>query len=159
MKLKNKVLLFSLVAVVVVGGLAAVKAVAAENPNTAPGRAKILQRIAAKLNLTADQKSQIKTILVAEKDTVRTLLTNLHAAKTNVRSAIQADNATEASVREASAQAAGAEADWAVERMKLCAQITPILTDEQRLKIADLEQRVDSYVDNVIAGIGSGADH
>jgi Spy/CpxP family protein refolding chaperone len=51
---------------------------------------------------------------------------------------------------------AGAEADLAVERMKLYGRIAPILTDEQRQKITLLEETADAFVDNAIAQIGAG---
>jgi len=42
----------------------------------------------------------------------------------------------------------------AVERMKIYGKIAPILTDEQRQKIADFEQRADILVANVLARVG-----
>jgi Spy/CpxP family protein refolding chaperone len=117
-------------------------------------RGQLLQRIAEKLNLTGDQKSQIKTILVGEKDTLQNLLGQLHDARKNLRAAIQAGDANESSVRAASARVASAEADLAVERMKLFSKISPVLTDEQRQKISDFTQRADDFADNAIAHIG-----
>jgi Spy/CpxP family protein refolding chaperone len=115
-----------------------------------------LQRLGDKLNLTADQRTQIKAVLVADKDTLAPLLSSLHEARVGLRTSIRAGDATEASVRAASAKVAAAEADLAVERMKLYAKIAPILTDAQRQQLAELEQRADEFVDNVITRIGSG---
>ena len=123
---------------------------------TTPLRGQILQRIAEKLNLTADQKSQIKTILAGEKDTLQNLLGQLHDARKNLRAAIQAADANENSVRAASAKVAGVESDLAVERMKLFGKISPVLTDEQRRQISDFTQRADDFMDNAIANIGGG---
>jgi Spy/CpxP family protein refolding chaperone len=121
-----------------------------------PMRGQILKRIAEKLNLTADQKAQIKTILAGEKDTLQNLLVQLHDARKNLRAAIQAADAGESSVRAASATVAGVEADLAVERMKLFSKISPVLTDEQRRQISDLTQRADDFADNAIEHIGDG---
>ena len=65
-----------------------------------PARGQILQRIAEKLDLTADQKSQIKTILRGDKDTLQNLLGQLHEARKNLRAAIQAGDANVAKANE-----------------------------------------------------------
>jgi periplasmic protein CpxP/Spy len=154
--MKNKILICTLAAALAAGGFVVTKTFAAEDSATAPARGHFLQRIADKLNLTADQRTQIKAILVADKDTLAPLLSTLHDARKNLRSAIRASDANEASVRAASAKVAAAEADLAVERMKLYGKIAPILTDAQRQQLADLQQRADEFVDNAIASIGSG---
>lgn len=154
--MKNKFIACSLAATLGVCGFFATKALAADNSADAPGHARLLQRIADKLNLTADQRTQIKAVFVGEKDTLAPLLGALHDARKNLRSAIRANDATEASVRAASAKVAAAEGDLAVERMKLYGKIAPILTDAQRQQLADLQQRADDFVDRLVARIGSG---
>ena len=153
--MKNKILLCTLAAVLAAGGFTATKVFAADAA-AAPARGKILQRIADKLNLTGDQRTQIKAVLAGEKGALAPLLAALHDARMNLRAAIRASNASEASVRAASATVAVAEADFAVERMKLYGKIAPILTDAQRQQLAEMQQRADDFVDNVIARIGSG---
>jgi len=156
--MKNKIIISTLAAALVVAGLIATKTFAAEN-SAPPARGKILQRIAGRLNLTADQKAQIKTILRAEKDARTTMLAQLHAARANLHAAIQAGDASETSVRAASAQVAAREADLAVERMKIYGKIAPILTEAQRRRLSDLQQRADEFVDSASARIGSGLDN
>jgi len=151
-------LLCSLAAALLAGGFIATKAFAADNPEAPAMRGKILQRIADKLDLTADQRAQIKTILLGEKDTLKPLLTSLHDSRKGLREAIRAKDASEASVRAASAKVAGVEADLAVERLKLFGKISPILTDEQRQKAADLQARADDLIDGAIARLGSGSN-
>jgi Spy/CpxP family protein refolding chaperone len=126
---------------------------------TRPGHDRILQRIAKKLNLTDGQKSQIKAVLSGEKDTLKSLFGQLHDARKNLRAAIHAGDANETAVRAASAQVASVEADLAVERMKLYGKIAPILTDEQRRKIADFEQRFDNAVGGAIARLDERSDN
>jgi len=157
MKTKN-VLILATVAAIIAGGLITTKSLAADNsaPAASPMRGQIFRRIAEKLNLTGDQKSQIKTILAGEKDTLKTLLGQLHDARKNLRAAIQAGDANETSVRAASAKVAGVAADLAVERMKLYGKIAPVLTGEQRQKISDSTRRADDFADNIIASIGDG---
>jgi hypothetical protein len=97
----NKILILTTAAALIAGGLltnsfAAESSPATTTPAATPLRGMILKRIAEKLNLTDDQKSQIKTILGAEKDTLAPLLTQLHDARKNLRAAIRASDANEA---------------------------------------------------------------
>lgn len=155
--MKTKFFLLTLAAAILAAGLFATTTTFAAGKNGAvPLRGKMLQRIAEKLQLTDDQKSQIKTILAGEKDTVKPLLAALHETKKNLRDTIHASDANEASVRAAAAKVGSAEADLAVERLKLYGKIAPILTDEQKQKIATFEQRADEFVDNAIERIGAG---
>jgi len=132
---------------------------AAENAAPPPAHGRILQRIARKLNLTDDQKTQVKAVLSADRGTLAALLGQLHDARKNLRAAIHAGEANETAVRAAAARVAVAEADLAVERMKLYGKIAPILTDEQRRQIAALEERFDSFADNAIARIGEASNN
>jgi Spy/CpxP family protein refolding chaperone len=156
-----KLLTLTTAAAIIVGGMSYESRAAdkADHSATAPAHGQILQRLAKKLNLTDDQKSKIKTILRADKDELAALFGQLHAARQNLRAAIRASDANEAAVRAASARVAGAEADLAVERMKLYGKIAPILTDEQRRQISDLENRFDSQVGGAIARLGEPSDN
>jgi Spy/CpxP family protein refolding chaperone len=117
--MKNKTLLRVLAAALAAAGLLVTETHAAGDQTAAPAHGGWLQRVADKLNLTAGQRSQIKTILTGEKTTLSPLIGALHQARQNLRAAIRAGDATEESVRAASAQVAAAEANLAVERMKL----------------------------------------
>lgn len=149
-------------AAIIVGGLTSAPAQTPGESSTRgnrPGQGRILQRLAQKLNLTDDQKTQIKAILSADKDKLAGLSGQLHEARQNLRTAIHASDANETTVRAASAKVASVEADFAVERMQLYGKIAPILTHEQRRKIADFEQRVDSLVGAAVARMaGPSAD-
>jgi len=145
-------------AALLAGGFAATQIFAADSTPgaTAPRHGRWLERIADKLNLTADQRTQIKAVLVGEKETLVPLVSAVHDARKGLRTAIRASDANEASVRAASASVAAAEANLAVERMKLYGKIAPILTEAQREQLADLQSRADEFVDNVLARLGSG---
>jgi|GEM_PF-858027 len=150
----TKYLSISLAAALNIGGWMATPSLAADGAATAALHGRIFQRTAEKLNLTADQKAQIKTVLSSEKGTLMPLLGQLHDARKGLRAAIHAGDANETSVRAAAARVAAVEGDLAVERMKIYGKIAPILTDEQRQQIADFEQRADNFVDGVIARTG-----
>ena len=150
----TKWLSITLAAALNVGGWIATPSLAADGAAPASPRGRISQRLAEKLNLTDDQKAQIKTVLSGEKGVLMPLLGQLHDARKALRAAIHASDANETSVRAAAAKVAAVEGDLAVERMKIYGKIAPILTDEQRQKIADFEQRADNFVDNVLARAG-----
>jgi Spy/CpxP family protein refolding chaperone len=99
----------------------------------------LLHRLADQLQLTPDQRKQIKTIVAADKSTLRPLVQEMRAARKDLRATIQTGNTSEAAVRAAAAKVAAIEADLAVERMKLFAQIAPILTDAQKQQLATIE--------------------
>jgi len=152
--MKNTFLTIATAAVIATSGFTSTTLAA--DDSAPPPRPRLLERLAEKLNLTDDQKAQIKAVLTGEKDMLAPLLNQLHEARMGLRAAIQATGASEASVRAASAKVAGAEADLAVERMKLYGKIAPILTDAQRQKAAEMQQRADDFVDGLIERIGSG---
>jgi Spy/CpxP family protein refolding chaperone len=154
MKTKS-LLVLSLAAALVAGGFTVLNAPAA-NATGRPGagHGRLLERAKEKLGLTDEQAAQIKAILKSEKENLTGLMTRLHDVRSGLREAIRSANATEASVRSASAKVAAVEADLAVERLKLYGKISPILTDDQRAKLADLAQRMDELVDSVIARAG-----
>ncbi len=156
--MKPKYILIAAVAASIAGGVITTTSPAAENSATAGTRwrGQGFKRMAERLNLTAGQKAEIKSILDGEKDTLKNLCSRLHDARKELRAAIQGRDANESSVRAAAAKAASTEADWAVERMKLFGKISPVLTDEQRQKISELAARADDFADRLIARIGEG---
>jgi len=150
----TKWLSITLAAALNVGGWLATPSLAADGVAPVTPHGRIAQRLAEKLNLTADQKAQIKAVLSGEKDTLMPLLGQLHDARKGLRAAIHASDANETAVRAAAAKVAAVEGDLAVERMKIYGKIAPILTDEQRRQIADFEQRADNFVDGALGRIG-----
>jgi Spy/CpxP family protein refolding chaperone len=156
-----KLLTIAMAAAIIAGGLTSAPAQDTNDSaaGTRPGHGQILQRIARKLNLTDDQKSQIKAVLSVDKDMLKSLFGQLHDARKNLRAAIRANGTNESTVRAASAKVAGVEADLAVERMKLYGKIAPLLTDEQHRKIADFEQRFDNVVGGAIARMDERSDN
>lgn len=151
--MKTKHLIITLAAAVAVGGFTLYQARAVER-EAGRGRHPVLQRIAERLDLTDEQKAQIKAVLLDEKEALKSLFTRLHTARKGLREAIHASSATEASVRAASAKVAAVEADLAVERLKLHGTISPVLTEEQRAKAAEMEKRLDEFVAGIVSRLG-----
>ncbi|HTY87556.1 MAG TPA: periplasmic heavy metal sensor [Candidatus Acidoferrum sp.] len=156
-----RLLTFATAAAIFAGGLIGAPAQTTTDSATGnkPDHGRILQRIAQKLNLTDDQKSQLKAVWNGEKDTVQSLIGQWHDARKNLRTTIHASGTNETAVRAAAARAAAVEADLAVERMKLYGKIAPILTEEQRRKIAGFEQRLDDRISSAIARLGDGSNN
>jgi Spy/CpxP family protein refolding chaperone len=151
----SKCLILTLAAGLIAGGLLTSNSRAVEQP-AGPGRlhGQLLERAKEKLGLTDDQIARIRSELSVDKDTIKALISRLHQAKTALREAIQASDATESSVRAASTTVASVEADIAVERMKLHSRISPILTDDQKEKIKAFQSKIDDFVDGLVNRIG-----
>lgn len=152
--MKTKTLVWTLVAALTASGLTVGLARAAEGARGPRSPGQLLQRAAETLGLTVEQRAAIKDALLAEKDTLKDLLTRLHEARRALREAIRAEDATEASVRAAAARVAAVEADLAVERLKLHRRISPILTADQRDQVAQWEARVDEWIARALERIG-----
>jgi Spy/CpxP family protein refolding chaperone len=157
--MKNKIILLLAAGALTVGGITTTKLFAAEKSDPSLARGRVLQRLAEKLDLTEAQRTQIHNLIAGEKAVLQPLLNRLHAARKDLRETIHADQANESSVRAAAAKVAAVEADLAVERRKLYGKIAPVLTDEQRQKLAELEQRADEFIDRLISGLGAGQDN
>jgi Spy/CpxP family protein refolding chaperone len=119
-----------------------------------PLGSQFLERAKEKLGLTDDQLAQIKQQLAGEKETLKSLLTRLQEARTNLRSVIHSPDSNESLVRAASAKVAAVEADLAVERFKLFGKISPILNPDQLEKLKALQSRIDEFIDVAINRIG-----
>lgn len=143
-------------ALLAIGGVFALNSRAAQSASDddAPG-GKLGERVKEKLNLSPDQLAKIKSELKAERDNITSLLTRLHDTHTQLRTEIHKADATEASVRDAAAKVSAVEADLAVERLKLYGKISPILTADQRAKLADFEAGIDQFIERVISRINS----
>ena len=122
---------------VCIGGLIVFNAPAQDNgPASGIGSGRLVERAKEKLGLTDEQLGQIKDVLKSEKTGIISLLARLRDSR--------------AELRAASVKVATVEADVAVERMKLFHQISPILTDEQRTKLAALQSNLDGFIDQAI---------
>jgi len=151
----SKWLVITVAAALSASGLIVLKA------HAAPGllaqrhsRGQFLERAKEKLGLTDDQAAQIKSEFLSEKETLKSLISRLHDARVGLRTAIQAADANETTVRSASAKVAAVEADLALERLKLYGKISPILTEDQRAKVKEFQSRIDDFVEGAISRMG-----
>lgn len=114
-------------------------------------------RLVKSLDLTDQQKDEIKAILKSHQTTVAALLTGEKAARENLRSAIQQPTVNQTAVRQASTVVARLDADLAVERARIYSEIYAVLTPTQRADLAagikDLQESVHDAVESIVATI------
>ena len=150
--MKKKLLIATLAAVVAACGLIAFKAEAqSAGLRRAPGA--MMQRVKQHLGITDAQSVEIRTVLKDDGRILAELSRAIHDARVKLRDTIQSDKASEADVRAASVGLAKAQAEMAVERHKLFGKIKPILTEEQLQRMAQLQDRMDDFIDGAIDAI------
>ena len=122
---------------------------------------RVFGRIARDLDLSAEQKARIKTILKAHASEIETQMKASAAARQAVHDAVLAQPVDEAAIRSAAASLGQVHADGAVLFAKIRTEAEPILTDDQRAKIQKFRERAvhrsDSAVKSFEAFLGSGS--
>ena len=102
---------------------------------------RVFSRIARDLDLSADQKARIKTILKAHATEIETQMKASAAARQAVHDAVLSQPVDEAAIRAAAARLGQVHADGAVLFAKVRTEAEPILTDDQRAKIQKFRER------------------
>jgi protein CpxP len=90
------------------------------------------------LDLTDDQKAQLKTIAESHRDEFRAAGEKARAAREGMQQLIEADSINESAIRAKSAQIAAAEADVMILNAKVRQESMQVLTSEQLQKLKDL---------------------
>ena len=104
-------------------------------------------RIARTLDLSADQKTQIKTILKSHAAEIQAQLTAGAAARRSLHGAISAQPVDEAAIRAAAEAAGRVHADGAVLFARIRAEVLPVLTPDQKQKLQSLDEKMGSRGD------------
>jgi len=91
------------------------------------------------LDLTDDQKTQIKSIAESHQAEFKAVGDKMRAAREGMRALIEADTLDESAVRAKSVEVAAAEADAAILNAKVRAQTLQVLTSEQLAKLKELQ--------------------
>jgi protein CpxP len=122
---------------------------------------RVFARIARALDLSDDQKSQIKAILKAHASEIEAQIRASAAARSAVHDAVLAQPPDEAAIRAAAQNFGQVHADGAVLFAKVRAEIQPILTEPQRAKIQRFRERMggraEAAVKSFEAFLGSGS--
>jgi protein CpxP len=90
------------------------------------------------LDLTDDQRAQLRKIREARQSEFKAAGEKLGAARQGMRALIQAETIDESAIRAKSAEVAAAEADVAILNAKVRAESLQILTAEQQAKLKEL---------------------
>ena len=149
----------ALIAIVAAGALVMTFAVAAvhaagKSEGFQTRRAQFLARhIADDLNLTDDQRAQIKEILVNERPTIQALAQKIVDQNEQMHSRTTYDDAF---VHAAAQQQAANLADAIVEREKIRARILAILNADQQQKLNQISAEVRAVVEDRVAHLGDG---
>ena len=110
---------------------------------------RVIARIEGRLNITSDQRSQIKTILKTEEPTILALA----AEAKQEREAIAAiPSYNEAAVREVAQRYAVTNTDIVVERAKVRLELRAVLTPEQLQKIDSFKGSLDGVLGERLDG-------
>ena len=126
--------LAAVVAATVVAGSVQAQPTTPGAPGEPHGRRDFLQR---KLGLTDDQAKQVRQIHEMQADAHRKNMQALHAAQRELRLAVL-NGADEATVRARQTDVTNLMAETVRLRVESLKQISPILTPEQRQKLADM---------------------
>jgi periplasmic protein CpxP/Spy len=90
------------------------------------------------LDLTDDQRAQLRKIREARQSEFKAAGDKLGAARQGMRALIEADSINESAIRAKSAEVAAAEAEVAILNAKVRAESLQILTSEQQAKLKEL---------------------
>lgn len=115
-------------------GLAAAPGRVVRGPGMGRGPGRHFDRMASALELTSDQKAQIRSILDAEREKTAPLREQLMENRAKMRQLAQATPYDETSVRKLAASQEQARVELVVSRTRAMSQVFALLTPEQREK-------------------------
>lgn len=121
-----------------------------------PRPAAVLARLAHDLELTTEQRLEIRTILTSYRDEVAAEVAAIRSARELQFEAIHADSHDEALVRAAAAGVAAAEAELAVTRSVVVHEVAAVLTAEQREELQEKLTTLRAVVGDVIESMVGG---
>ena len=98
----------------------------------------MLPMLGRQLNLTDAQRGQIKAIADSHKDEWKALADRERSAHQALVAAVTADTLDEATIRQKSAEVAAVDADAAVARARVHAEVMQILTADQKAQLKTL---------------------
>ena len=113
----------------------------------------LARHIADDLNLTGDQRAQIKTILTGERPTIQALVQKIQQDNEQLHSKTAYDDAF---VRSMAQQESTTLADAIVEREKIRSEIFAVLTADQQQKLNQISSEVRATVEDRLAHLGDG---
>ena len=153
--MKKTLMIFAAVGTlaVVIVGAGAVHAAQTGAPFQRMRAGFLARHIADDLNLTPDQKAQIKTILTNERPTIQALRQQIEQDNEQMHAKATYDDAF---VHSMAQQESATLANAIVEREKIRSEIFAVLTPDQQQKLTQIGSEVRATVDDRIAHLGDG---
>lgn len=111
-------------------------------------RAFLRGRLAERLNITDEQRDQIRALLKDQRSKDRPLLESLRETRTQLREATRFGQFDENSVRTLAQQQAQAMTDLLVSRERLKSRVYALLTPEQQNQLQELQQKMQDRREN-----------
>ena len=99
----------------------------------------VLGPMVRQLNLSDAQKERLKSIEASHRDDVKALGDRAVAAHQGLEAAVTAETFDEATIRSRSTEVAAVEADMAVARARIRAEILQVLTPEQQAQLKQMQ--------------------
>jgi periplasmic protein CpxP/Spy len=104
------------------------------------------------LNLTDDQKAQIKQLFQAERPAMKPLMQQEHAARTQMVQLITSGAFDQSKAAAIAAQESQTHMQMEIEHAKIASQIYQLLSSDQKAKVADIiaqhQQRMQERMQN-----------
>lgn len=134
-------------------GLASAGIAAPRRPPASPGPAAIVLEAIERLDLSAEQRAEIRDIVGDHREELAGELAAVRNARSALFDQIHADSFDEAAVRAQAAAVATAEAELAVTRATLVHELRAVLTEEQQLEAAAMRDTAKSLIGTMIDAI------
>jgi protein CpxP len=107
-------------------------------------------RLAKALDLSKEQKDQIKAIFRKHRDEIAPLRKEMVSERRELRNLIQSDKPDEAVLREQAKKIAVTSGNLAVRRAKMAQEVRAVLTPEQIQKFRALQEKRDRRIDRMM---------
>ncbi len=115
------------------------------------GRLMVLR---SELDVTDQQKAEIKKVLVSHKSEIIVQVKSLWQKRQSLRDAVLAEKTDEAAIRRAADNLGKAIGDAAVLAAKLKGEVAPVLTSEQKQRIKEFRMDADQATEKFLGKLG-----
>jgi|CXWL01.1.fsa_nt_gi Spy/CpxP family protein refolding chaperone len=111
----------------------------------------LLQRVVDRLDLTAEQRQEIRDIVKAHGAELKVELATIRDSREQLFSTVHAESVDEAEIRAAAAAVGDAEADLAVTRAAIVQEVREVLTPEQQAEAKQMVAEARARVEELLA--------
>lgn len=136
----------------------AIPLAAARRPATGGGGGAFLERAARRLDLTAEQKDQIRAILADHKNELEAEVLAIKTTRSALWDAIHASNPGDATIRAAAVAVGKAEGELGVTRADVVQEVKQVLTAEQQAELEQMAADGRAFVQGLLERIRAHVD-